>query len=383
MSISMRCTSSCSLTITSGQIVVASLGSLLELRPTEILRELLRAVDPEIQVDVLTVSTKGDKDKSIPFSAMGAKGIFTTEVSGEVLAGNADVALHSAKDLTAELAANTALICIPPRADARDVVVGGQGVGGEERLGSLPTGARVGTSSMRRKVLLTEARPDLEVVEFRGNLDTRLRKVAEGEVDAAILAAAGIQRLRGVDEDLYGPLEPTRWVPSPAQGALAVEALTERSDLAELFGRINSPGAAARIAASTSPSATLRSRVSRFPRNSTTSRSGRASVRSTFRRMLDVPTRAPVGSDPSRSSPPTPWPPTTTSRASARGGMQIKAVFAASSAVRSLAECSATSALPASTSPETSVVKIPLAPIALKGMLLSLSPFVLTVRTSI
>ncbi len=110
---------------------------------------------------------------------------------------------------------------------------------------------------MRRKVLLTEARPDLDVVEFRGNLDTRLRKVAEGEVDAAILAAAGIQRLGGADEDLSGPLEPTRWVPSPAQGALAVEALVERTDLVELFGRIDSPGAAAEVACERAFSARL------------------------------------------------------------------------------------------------------------------------------
>jgi hydroxymethylbilane synthase len=229
------------------RIVVASRGSQLALRQTEILSQFLRAADPGIQIEVLTVNTKGDKDKTIPFSAMGAKGIFTTEVSGEVLAGHADVALHSAKDLTAELASETTLICIPPRADARDVVVGGHGVSGEERLASLPTGARVGTSSMRRKVLLTEARPDLEVVEFRGNLDTRLRKVAEGEVDAAVLAAAGIHRLGGVSEHLYGSLEPTRWVPSPAQGALAVEALTKRTDLAELFGRIDSAGASAEV----------------------------------------------------------------------------------------------------------------------------------------
>jgi hydroxymethylbilane synthase len=239
------------------RIVVASRGSQLAVRQTEILGDLLRAADPELQVDVLTVSTKGDKDKSIPFSAIGAKGIFTTEVSAEVLAGNADVALHSAKDLTAELGPGTALICIPRRADARDVVVGGKGVSGEERLASLSTGARVGTSSMRRKVLLTEARPDLEVVEFRGNLDTRLRKVAEGEVDAAVLAAAGIHRLGGVDENRFGPLEPTRWVPSPAQGALAVEALAERIDLAELFERIGSPAAAAEVACERAFSARL------------------------------------------------------------------------------------------------------------------------------
>ena len=230
------------------RIVVASRGSQLALRQTEILRDLLRGVEPDLELEVLTVSTKGDKDKKASFSAIGAKGIFTTEVSAEVAAGRADVALHSAKDLTADLDPSTALICIPERADARDVVVGGQGSTGEERLDSLSSGATVGTSSLRRRVLLSEARPDLEVVEFRGNLDTRLRKVTEGEVDAAVLAAAGINRLGGVNDDLYGPLEPTRWVPSPAQGALAVEALATRSDLVELFGRISSPASTAEIA---------------------------------------------------------------------------------------------------------------------------------------
>jgi hydroxymethylbilane synthase len=239
------------------RIVVASRGSQLALRQTEILRNLLHEIEPDVQLEVLVVSTRGDKDKKTSFSAMGAKGIFTTEVSAEVVAGNADVALHSAKDLTAELALDAALICVPVRADARDVVVGGEGDSGEERLASLSPGSRVGTSSMRRRVLLGEARPDLEVVEFRGNLDTRLRKVTEGEVDAAVLAAAGIGRLGGVDEDLYGALEPTRWVPSPAQGALAVEALAERHDLAELFGRISSPAATAEIACERAFSARL------------------------------------------------------------------------------------------------------------------------------
>jgi hydroxymethylbilane synthase len=239
------------------RIVVASRGSQLALRHTRILGDLLRTVAPEIQIEVLTVSTRGDKDKRTSFSAMGAKGIFTTEVSAEVVAGNADVALHSAKDLTAELNPDTALICIPRRADARDVVVGGEGDSGEERLGSLPPEARVGTSSMRRRVLLSEARPDLDVVEFRGNLDTRLRKVAEGEVDAAVLASAGIRRLGGVDDGNYGALEPTSWVPSPAQGALAVEALAVRSDLAELFGHIASPAATAEIACERAFSARL------------------------------------------------------------------------------------------------------------------------------
>ena len=109
---------------------------------------------------------------------------------------------------------------------------------------------------MRRRALLSEARPDVEVVEFRGNLDTRLKKVVDGEVDAAILAAAGIERL-GVGTESTGALDPTGWVPAPAQGALAIEALADRSDLVELFGAIEDPVARAEVTCERSFAATL------------------------------------------------------------------------------------------------------------------------------
>ncbi|MGH2791235.1 MAG: hydroxymethylbilane synthase [Actinomycetota bacterium] len=235
------------MTSTPDRIVIASRGSKLALRQTEILSRQLRAHKSSLEVEVVTVSTTGDRDKNRSFADLGTKGIFTSEVEREVLAGRADVALHSAKDLTAQLAEECALICVPERADVRDVVVGGEGEAGEERLSALPAGARVGTSSMRRRVLLTEMRPDLEVVEFRGNLDTRLRKVADKDVDAAVLAAAGIARLGGVERSTFAPLHPGRWVPAPAQGALAVEARADRSDLAALFGGIADSRAAAEV----------------------------------------------------------------------------------------------------------------------------------------
>ncbi|MGH2736772.1 MAG: hydroxymethylbilane synthase, partial [Actinomycetota bacterium] len=171
--------------------------------------------------------------------------------------GRADVAVHSAKDLTAELAPDCSIICVPARAPAFDVVVGGRGQSGEERLATLPQGARVGTSSMRRRVLVREMHPELEIAELRGNLDSRLRRVAEGEVEAAVLAAAGIERLGGVDPGLYGALDPERWVPAPAQGALAVEALTERDDLSGLFAPLGDPSSAAAVACERAFSARL------------------------------------------------------------------------------------------------------------------------------
>lgn len=235
------------MTSTTERLVIASRGSRLALRQAEIVSELIRRVAPSIEIEVLVVSTKGDVDKERPFRAMG-KGIFTTEVERQVVEGRADVAVHSAKDLTAEIAPECSIVCIPPRARVEDVVVGGAGPTGEQRLSSLEPGAAVGTSSMRRRVLLAEARSDLAAVEFRGNLDTRLRKVAEGRVAAAVLAAAGIERLRGAVGDVGAGLDPKWWVPAPAQGALAVEALTERSDLVELFERVTDPRAAAEVA---------------------------------------------------------------------------------------------------------------------------------------
>ena len=226
------------------RLVIASRGSRLALAQTEIVAGLLRERHPQLEVEVKVVSTTGDRDAR-PFAQIGGKGLFTSEVEAEVASGGADVAVHSAKDLTAELASGCVILCIPPRASVYDVVVGGAGQSGEERLASLPPGSRVGTSSLRRRALLMEWRQDLEAVEFRGNVDTRLRKVADGEVDAAILAAAGIERL-GVDADV-GPLDPARWLPAPSQGAIAIEARADRSDLVELFAGIDDPVTRAQV----------------------------------------------------------------------------------------------------------------------------------------
>ena len=219
------------------RILIATRASKLALKQSNLVAGLLRQHHPSLEVDLVEVSTKGDRD-SRPFAEIGGKGLFTSEVERAVVQGRADVAVHSAKDLTTEVAEGCAIVCVPRRASVQDVVIGPAGGSGEERLTSLPPGSVVGTSSLRRRSLLAESRPDLDVVEFRGNLDTRLRKVADGEVDAAILAAAGIQRLYDdgtQDEALRGALEPTSWVPAPAQGALAIEGLAGRDDLAEIF----------------------------------------------------------------------------------------------------------------------------------------------------
>ena len=223
---------------------IATRGSALALRQTSLVIERLRAAHPDVDTEIVEVRTTGDKD-SRPFSAIGGKGLFVAEVEHALLDGRADVAVHSAKDLTAELAEGCHIVCIPDRALPNDVVLGGEGASGEERLGRLAPGSVVGTSSMRRRSLLNEAREDLKIVEFRGNIDTRLRKVDAGEVDVAILAAAGLERL-GTGAS-YGVLDDARWIPAPAQGALALEALVERDDLKKLFGNLNDERARAEI----------------------------------------------------------------------------------------------------------------------------------------
>jgi hydroxymethylbilane synthase len=241
------------MTATNSKFVVASRGSKLALRQAELVAEMVRGSRPGVEIEIRTVKTTGDRD-SRPFGSIGGKGIFMTEVEREVVEGRADFAVHSAKDLTAELYEGCVIVCVPPRAPVHDVVLGTGGTSGEERLSLLPSGASIGTSSIRRRALLAEIRPDLDVVDFRGNIDTRLRKVKDGEVDAAIVAAAGVIRL-GLDEG--APLDPERWTPAPGQGALAIEALGDRDDVAELFIGLGDPGAMAEVSCERAFAATL------------------------------------------------------------------------------------------------------------------------------
>jgi hydroxymethylbilane synthase len=225
------------------RLILATRGSRLALTQARLVADLVRGADPSVEVEFRTVRTSGDKD-SRPLGAIGGKGLFVAEVEREVADGRADFAVHSAKDLTAELAPGCAIVCVPPRAAVNDVVVGGEGETGEERLQSLPAGAAVGTSSLRRQSLLSEVRSDLRIVDLRGNIDTRLRRVDERVVDAAILAAAGLERIGAATG---GELDPFVWVPAPGQGALAVEARADRSDLARLFATFSDPTAFAEL----------------------------------------------------------------------------------------------------------------------------------------
>jgi hydroxymethylbilane synthase len=179
----------------------------------------LRAAHPGLVVAEKIIVTEGDRLSSGPLWNAGGKGVWVKEIEAALLTREIDLAVHSMKDVPSELAPGLALIAVPARADVRDALVSRAGQG----LAELPLGTRVGTTSLRRACQLKSLRPDLDVAILRGNLDTRLRKVADGVVDAAILACAGLDRL-GLAERITERLPVERMLPAVGQGALAIEA---------------------------------------------------------------------------------------------------------------------------------------------------------------
>jgi hydroxymethylbilane synthase len=178
---------------------------------------LVRANDG-LDTAELLVTTTGDRIQDRPLSEVGGKGLFVKEIEEALLDGRADLAVHSVKDVPARLPEGLVLACLPRRADPRDVLVAPRHGG----LASLPPGARVGTSSLRRIMSLGRARPDLVFVPVRGNVDTRLRKVDAGEIDAIVLAGAGLARL-GLEARVTEWLSPEVSLPAIGQGALGIE----------------------------------------------------------------------------------------------------------------------------------------------------------------
>ena len=181
-------------------------------------RKALREREPGLDIEVEVIRTKGDRNLDVPFSRIGGKGVFTKEIEEALLAGRIDLAVHSLKDLPTELPPGLAVGAIPVRADARDALVSRDGSG----LDGLPKGARVGTSSLRRQALLLHVRPDTRPVGIRGNVDTRLKKLESEDLDAVILAAAGLERM-ALSRRVTEFLSAERFLPAPGQGALAIE----------------------------------------------------------------------------------------------------------------------------------------------------------------
>ncbi|MGH2616172.1 MAG: hydroxymethylbilane synthase [Thermomicrobiales bacterium] len=195
-------------------------GSALARVQTDLAIARVRAVYPNLPVEVQVVSTEGDVDKSSPLTAIGGRGVFTTAIEAAVRDGRVDAAVHSAKDLPTTLHPDAPIVAFPERADPRDVLVSRHGV----TLDRLPANPVIGTSSRRRDVQLLRLRPDARIVNIRGNIDTRLRKAEGPELDAIVLAAAGLHRMGWGDRiSQIFPVE--QIVPAPAQGAIAIQAL--------------------------------------------------------------------------------------------------------------------------------------------------------------
>ncbi len=204
------------------RLLLGTRGSRLARTQSGHVAEMLRARGHDVELEI--IRTRGDVEQGRPVPELGGKGLFTTELEAALRSQRVHLAVHSLKDLPTGDAAGLVVAAIPPREDARDALVS-RG----PTLAELPAGARVGTASLRRRALLKRRRPDLEVVDLRGNVDTRVRKVHEGELDAVILAAAGVHRLGRADVIV----EYLDFLPAPAQGALAVQACADRGEVLE------------------------------------------------------------------------------------------------------------------------------------------------------
>ena len=212
-------------------LVVGTRGSRLALRQTELIVQALQDRQPETQLKVREVRTEGDRRPEASLAQIGGQGVFVKELEAALLCGDVDLAVHSLKDVPTELAPGLALAAMPPRGDPRDALVARCG------LAELPAGARVGTGSARRSVQLQGLRPDLTLVDVRGNVDTRIRKVDEGELDAVVLAAAGLERLGLLERGEIFPSD--QLIPAVGQGALAIEARADDEELLDLLAALD------------------------------------------------------------------------------------------------------------------------------------------------
>ena len=215
------------------QFTIATRESRLALWQAEHVKALLEQRGHEVAL--LGMTTRGDQILDRSLSKVGGKGLFVKELELALEEGRADLAVHSLKDVPMELPAGFALACVMEREDPRDAFVSPH----HESLSALPQGAVVGTSSLRRVVLLRALRPDLRIEPLRGNLDTRLRKLDDGQYDAIVLAAAGLKRL-GLAGRIRQLFEPEDMLPAAGQGALGIEIRSERAEVAEVLAPLAS-----------------------------------------------------------------------------------------------------------------------------------------------
>jgi hydroxymethylbilane synthase len=233
-------------------LVIATRESQLALWQAEHIRDRLQALYPGMRVELLGMTTQGDQILDSPLSKVGGKGLFVKELEQAMAEGHAHLAVHSLKDVPMDLPEGFILAAITEREDPRDAFVSNR-YGG---LAEMPPGARVGTSSLRRQAQLRASYPGLVVDTLRGNVNTRLRKLDEGQYDAIILAAAGLKRL-GFGARIKAEIAPEESLPAVGQGALGIETLASRPDVAALLAPLNDAVSAARVHAERAMSRTL------------------------------------------------------------------------------------------------------------------------------
>ncbi len=230
--------------LASQSIRIGTRGSALALRQSEQIRDALRLYRPDLEIDFEIIKTTGDKIVDVPLAKVGGKGLFVKEIEEALLDGRIDLAVHSMKDVPSELPGDLIIGAVPKREDPRDVLVSRDGSG----FDTLPAGAVVGTSSLRRSAQLLAFRSDLRVENLRGNLNTRLQKVREGHYDAVILAAAGIHRM-GWQDAVTEYFDPQRFIPAIGQGALGLEIREDDERIREIIAPLHDPETAVRVRA--------------------------------------------------------------------------------------------------------------------------------------
>jgi len=222
---------------------IGTRGSPLALVQSHLARDLLIAAHPEMpEPEVRVIKTTGDRVTDRPLADLGGKGLFTKEIEQALLDGAIDIAVHSMKDVETWLPDGLTVDCFLPREDPRDTLLGAASIA------ALPEGARVGTASLRRSAQLLAVRPDLTITMLRGNVGTRLDKLAAGEVDATLLAVAGLKRLGRVDA-VGAVLDPDEFLPAVAQGAVGIERRTADAQTAALLAPLNDGPTALRVTA--------------------------------------------------------------------------------------------------------------------------------------
>lgn len=226
------------------KLQIATRKSPLALWQANYVRDALLARNPGLNVELLTMSTQGDKILDTPLAKVGGKGLFVKELETGMLEGRADLAVHSMKDVPVEFPDGLGLAAILPREDPRDALISNK----FSSIDELPKGARVGTSSLRRQCQLNARRPDLKILDLRGNVNTRLKKLDDGEYDAILLAAAGVKRM-GWEDRITELLAPEQFLPAIGQGAIGIEIRVDDEHVRGLVSGLNDQQTAIRITA--------------------------------------------------------------------------------------------------------------------------------------